>query len=86
MQRAVQLDRAVRSAARRKHMPDEPERLAILECAICGSWIEVYRPIERDEPTIAWKLRGTELCPHRPLARCSLACNEVRRRFPGEVP
>jgi len=67
-------------------MPDEPQRLAIIECAICDAWIEIYRcPQGAEKSSIEWQIRDAEMCQHRPPRRCPQARLEVGRRFPDET-
>ena len=72
---------------RRVQTPDEPQRLAVIECAICDAWVEVYRCRQGDEKSsIEWQIRDdAELCRHPPPHDCPQAIIEVRRRFPDEV-
>ena len=72
---------------RRVRTPDEPQRLAIIECAICDAWVEVYRCRQGDEKSsIEWQIRDdAELCRHPPPHSCPQARLEVGRRFPDEV-
>jgi hypothetical protein len=36
-------------------MPDdEPVKLATIECAVCGAWIEVYRRYTADQTIVVW--------------------------------
>jgi hypothetical protein len=66
-------------------MPDDkPVKLATIECAICGAWIEVYRRYTADEAIIGWDIRDAELCQYPPLHSCQQARIEVGRRFPVE--
>src|SRR5215211_796593 len=66
-------------------MPDEPEKLALLECAVCSALIEIYRPIPSTGAALAWNMRYDETCP--PSKQCPQVRAEIRRRFPeGDIP
>ena len=60
---------------RRVQTPDEPQRLAVIECAICDAWVEVYRCRQGDEKSsIEWQIRDdAELCRHPPPHNCPQA-------------
>ena len=66
-------------------MRDKPEKVATIECAICGAFIDIYRCRTSDQETVDWKLREAELCRNPPLHHCRQARLEVRRRFPDET-
>ena len=72
----------VSSTAQDARMPDQPEKLATIECATCGALIEVFRRDTPDGTTIDWRQHDADLCkqPHR----CPQARLEVRRRFPHD--
>ena len=67
-------------------MSDKPEKVATIECTVCGAFLEVYRRRHSGRECVDWHTRGTELCRDPPLHRCSQARLEVRRRFPDELP
>jgi hypothetical protein len=68
-------------------MADEPERLALLECAVCSALIEVYRHVAPKGDVIAWNMRYDETCQNPPSKRCPQVRAEIRRRFPeGDIP
>jgi hypothetical protein len=77
----------VSAPAQNARMADRPEKVATIECAICGAFIEVYRRSASDQECVDWRIRDAELCrdPPRPLHRCRHARLEVRRRFPDET-
>ena len=69
---------------RDRQMPDEPQRLAIIECTVCNACLDIYRYLQDGEEHLDWQMRDADLCPHPPLHRCPQARLEVRRRFPDE--
>ena len=71
---------------RDRQMPDESQRLAIIECTVCNACLDIYRCLQDGEEHLDWQMRDADLCPHPPpLHRCPQARLEVRRRFPGET-
>jgi hypothetical protein len=66
-------------------MPDTPEKVATIECAICGAFIEVYRGQTEGQDCVNWTMRNAELCRDPPIHRCQQARLEVRRRFPDNL-
>src|SRR5215211_7228492 len=68
-------------------MPDEPEKLALLECSVCSALIEIYRPVTPKVDALAWNMRYDETCQNPPSEQCPQVRAEIRRRFPeGDIP
>jgi hypothetical protein len=66
-------------------MPDDPVKVATIECVVCGAYIEVYQGARSGEAGVCWEIRDAELCRQPPLHRCPQARLEVRRRFSDET-
>ena len=68
-------------------MSDKPEKVAAIECTVCGALLEIYRRWEAGQVCVDWHSRDTELYRDLPLHRCPQPASKsgVRRRFPGEM-
>jgi hypothetical protein len=66
-------------------MQDRPERVATIECATCGAFIEVYRWRAEGQESIDWSIPDERLCRDPPMRDCRQARLQVRRRFPDET-
>jgi L-lactate utilization protein LutB len=61
----------------------EPTKLAMLECSLCGSCIDVFGAYDDIGPTLAWTTRDDGVCGNPPVGACPQASAEIQRRFPA---
>jgi hypothetical protein len=61
---------------------DDVIKLAIIECSICSTLIEVFRRYEPDATTIIWSTQNDHFCEQQTVTRCPRARAEVKLRFP----
>jgi hypothetical protein len=57
-------------------MPHIPEKIATIECATCGAFIEVYHQQVEGQDCVNWTVRDAELCRDPSIHRCRQVCPE----------